>query len=90
MEVGVTSAGSSRGVMSSTLSVGWGGREVAVAAALQPPAAFVNGAMMSPAQQGQVGQVGGATVQPVNQVVGLTPGRRPIAAGEPTAAVADG
>jgi hypothetical protein len=46
--------------------------------------------MMRPAQQGQVGQVGGAAVEPVEQMMGLAPGQRPGAAGEDTAAVADG
>ena len=46
--------------------------------------------MVGPAQQGQVGKVGGAAVEPVAQVVGLAPGQGALAAGEDTAAVADG
>jgi hypothetical protein len=45
--------------------------------------------MVGPAQQRQVGQVGGAAVQPVDQMVGLAPGRGSVAAGEHPAAVAD-
>ena len=70
--------------------MGGGGGQPTVGLALQPPAALVHGAMMGPAQQGQVGQVGGAAVQPVPQMVGLTPGRGPLAAGKRAAAVADG
>ncbi len=44
---------------------------------------------MGPAHQGQVGQVGGAAMQPVAQMVGFAPGRGPVAPGERTAAVAD-
>jgi hypothetical protein len=46
--------------------------------------------MVGPAQQSQVGQVGGAAIQPVLDMVGLTPGQGAIAAGEDTAAVAHG
>ena len=45
--------------------------------------------MVGPAEQGQVGQVGGAAMQPVAQVVGVAPGQGPLAVGEDTAAVAD-
>ena len=46
--------------------------------------------MMGPAEQGQVGQVGGATLQPGDQVVALAPGQGPVTVGDDTAAVADG
>jgi hypothetical protein len=49
---------------SSVSSMRWDGGELSVGMALQSPA-LMNRSMMSPAQQGQVGQVGGATVQPV-------------------------
>ena len=45
--------------------------------------------MMGSAEQGQVGEVGGAAVQPVPEMVGFAPGRGPVAAGDRTAAVAD-
>jgi hypothetical protein len=80
-------SGSGRGAVS---SVGWGGGEGAVGGAGEWPAALVDRPMVGPAQQGQVGQVGRAAVQPVAQVVGLAPGQGPAAAGEATAAVADG
>jgi hypothetical protein len=46
--------------------------------------------MMGSAYQGPVGQVGGAAVPPVAQVMGFAPGQGSLAAGEDTAAVADG
>ena len=45
--------------------------------------------MMGSAQQGQVGQVGGAAMEPVAEMVGFAPGRGSVAAGHHTAAVAD-
>jgi hypothetical protein len=45
--------------------------------------------MMGPAQQDQVGQVGRAAVQPGDQMVGLAPGKGPLATGDHAAAVAD-
>jgi hypothetical protein len=33
--------------------------------------------MMGPAQQGQIGQIGRATMEPVPQMMRLTPGQRP-------------
>ena len=44
--------------------------------------------MVGPADQGQVGQVGGATMEPVAQMMGFAPGRGPLTAGHRTAAVA--
>ena len=41
----------------------WGGGELAVGSADEPPAARVDGPVMGPADQGQVGQVGGATIR---------------------------
>ena len=73
--------------------VGWlgrGGGEAAVGAAGQLPAALMHGPVMDPAQQGQVGQVGGAAMQPMLEVMGLAPGQGPVAVGENTAAVTDG
>jgi hypothetical protein len=52
-------------------------------------AAFVDGAVVGAAQQYQVGQVGGAAVEPVAQVVGVAPGDRSVAAAVAAAAVAD-
>jgi hypothetical protein len=72
------------------VSVGWGGGELAVGLAGQPPAALMDRAMVGPAHQGQVAKVGRAAVQPVAQMVGLAPGQRPGAVGEHTATVADG
>ena len=71
-------------------SVGWGGGEAAIGLAAQAPAAFVDGAVVGPAEQSEVGQIGGATVEPVAQMVGLTPGQRPGTTGKDTATVADG
>ncbi len=45
---------------------------------------------MGSAQQGQVGQVGGAAMEPVAQVVGVAPGQGAGAVGEDTAAVPHG
>jgi hypothetical protein len=68
----------------------WGGGEAASRPAGQPPAPLVHGPMVGPAQQGQVGQVGGAAVEPVAQMVGLTPAQGSGTVGEHTAPVADG
>ena len=73
----------------SVFSMWWGGGQPAVGVAGQPPAALMDRPMVGSAQQGQVGQVGGAAVEPVAQMVGLAPGRGPVAAGHRTAAVAD-
>ena len=74
------------------LPVGGGGVAVslAVGAAGQPPAALMDGAVVGSAEQGEVGQVGRAAVEPVPQVVGFAPGQRAGTVGEDTAAVADG
>jgi hypothetical protein len=77
----------------SVATVAWwagGGREAAVGAAGQLPAPLMHGPMMGPAQQGQVRQVGGAAVDPVPQMMGVAPGKRPVAVGEDAAAVAHG
>ena len=71
-------------------SVGWGGGEVAVGGAGELPAALVDRPVVGPAHQGQVGEVGGAAVEPVAQVVGFAPGQGALAAGEHPAAVAHG
>jgi hypothetical protein len=46
--------------------------------------------VMGPADQGQVGQVGGTPVQPVDQVVAFAPGQGAGTVGDHTAAVAHG
>jgi hypothetical protein len=71
------------------MSMGWGGGQPPVGRAGELPAALVDRPVVGPAQQGQVGKVGGAAVQPVAQVVGFAPGQGSIAAGEHTAAVAN-
>ena len=68
-------------------SIGWGGGEAAVGVAVKPPAALMDGPMMGSADQGQIVQVGRAAMEPVDQMVGLAPGRGPLAAGHRTAAV---
>ena len=68
-------------------SVGRGGREPAIGAAGQLPAALMDRPMMRPAQQDQVGQVGRATIQPMPQMMGVTPGQRPITTREDTTPV---
>ena len=70
--------------------VGSGGGQLAVGSAGQPPPALMDRPVVGPAQQGQVRQVGGAAVQPVQQMMALTPGQGPVTVGEDTAAVADG
>ena len=70
--------------------VRWGGGELTVGAAGEPPAALMDRPMVGPAQQGQIGQIGGAAVQPVAQMMGLAPGQRPLAVGEDTTPVTDG
>ena len=45
---------------------------------------------MGPAEQREVREVGGAAVDPVPQMMGVTPGQRPLTAREDTAAVPDG
>src|SRR5829696_1090992 len=71
-------------------SIRWGGAEPPVRAADESPAALMDGPMMGPTDQGQVVQVGGATIQPMPHMMGLTPGQGTATAGEDTAAVADG
>ena len=55
-------------------SVRWGGGEAAVGVALYSPAPLVDGAVVGSAEEGEVGEVGGAAMQPVVQVVGFAPG----------------
>jgi hypothetical protein len=71
-------------------SLGWGGGVPAVGAAGQLPAALMDVPVMGSAEQGQVGQVGRATVQPGDQMMALAPGQRPITARKDTALVAHG
>src|SRR5215217_3549861 len=71
-------------------SMGWGGGQLPVGLSGKLPAAVVDGPMMSPAQQHQVGQVGRATVQPVPQVMGFAPGQGAGTAGEDTAPITRG
>ena len=68
----------------------WGGGEPPIRRAGQLPAGFVDGPMMGPTEQGQVGEVGGAAVQPADQMMPFAPGKRPGAVGDDTAAVAGG
>jgi hypothetical protein len=49
----------------------------------------MDGPVVGPADQGQVGQFGGAAIQPMLNVVGFAPREGPLAVGEHTAAVAD-
>jgi hypothetical protein len=71
-------------------SVGWGGGAAPIGSAGQLPAALLDLPVVGSTQQGEVGQVGRAPMQPVPQVVGFAPGQRPVTGREPTAAVADG
>jgi hypothetical protein len=50
----------------------------------------MDGPVVGPAQQGEVGEVGGAAIHPVPQVMGVAPGQGPLTAREDTAAVVDG
>ena len=75
--------------MSWVSSVWWGGGQAPVGVAVKPPAALVDRAVVGPADQGQVVQVGGAAMEPMSEMVGFAPGRGPLAAGEGAAAVAD-
>jgi hypothetical protein len=84
------SVGSGGGGVSSVGSLGWGGGQAPVGGAGGVPAAVMDGPMVRSAQEQQVGQVGGAAIQPVPQMMSLTPGQRAVAAREDTAAVADG
>ena len=61
--------------------------QLAVRAAGQLPAALMDRPVVGSAQQGQVGQVGGAAMEPVAHVVGFAPGQGPGAVREDTAAV---
>ena len=88
LPVGSGDAGMSSGGGMSPMR--WGGGQPAVGAAGELPAALMHGSVMGSAQQGQVGQVGGAAMEPVAHVVGFAPGQGPLAVGEDTAAVADG
>src|SRR5829696_9311922 len=65
--------------------VGWGGGQPAIRLAGQPPAALMDRAVVGPAHQGQIGQVGGAAMEPVPQMVGVAPGQGPFTVGEDTA-----
>ena len=51
------------------------------------PAALMDRPMMRPAHQRQVGQIGRATMQPMPQMMRLTPSQRPRTAGEHTATI---
>jgi hypothetical protein len=67
--------------------VGWGGGQAAIRVAGQPPAALMDRPMMRPAHQRQVGQIGRAAMQPMPQMMRLTPSQRPRTAGEHTATI---
>jgi hypothetical protein len=81
-------AGSGGGGCPLGSSMRWAGGQPTVRARGQPPPALMHRPMVSPAQQRQIRQIGGAAVQPVPEMVGLAPGQGPGAAGEHTAAVA--
>jgi len=68
-------------------SVGWAGGQLSVGEAEKPPAALMDRPMMSPTHQGQIGQIRRTTVQPVPQMMRLTPGQRPRTAREHTATI---
>src|SRR5215211_7412641 len=72
------------------LSVGWGAGQPSVGLVLESPAALMDRPMMRSAHQDQVVQVGRAAIQPVDQMMGLTPGQGAVIVGEDTAAVAHG
>ena len=65
----------------------WDGGPPAIRAADQLPAPLMDRPVMGPAQQGQIGQVGGAAMQPMPHMVGVAPGQGSGAVGEHTAAV---
>ena len=67
-----------------------GSRSPTIGIPLEPPAALMGRPMVGPTQQHQVGQVGGAAIESVPDMVGLAPPQRPAAAGEHTAAVPHG
>ena len=52
------------------------------------PAGILEPAVMMPAHQGEVVDIGGAAIAPPDDVMGLAPGRRDGAAGERAATVA--
>src|SRR5215475_3034874 len=82
------------GLLSGSQWAGWCGPAggcrgpCSVWAAGELPSSFVDGAVVGPAEQGQVVQVGKAAVGPVGEVVGVGPGGWAVAAGEDAAAVA--
>jgi hypothetical protein len=88
-------AGSDRDPLSS-MSMGWrspirwGGGEAPIRSAGQPPPTLMDRPVVVSAQQGEIGQVGGAAIEPVNQMMTVAPGQGPGAVGEDTTAVADG
>jgi hypothetical protein len=85
----VGSPGSNRGGLSSGLSMRWGGGQAPIRVAVKPPAPLMHRPMMGPAHQGQVRQVGGAAMEPVDQMMGFAPARGPITASDGAATVAD-
>ena len=70
-------------------SIRWAGRQPAVRATGQSPAALMDRPMMGPAHQRQILEVGRAAMEPVAQMVGLAPGRGSVAARHRTTTVAD-
>jgi hypothetical protein len=68
-------------------SMRWAGGEAPIRPADQPPAPLMHGPMMRAAEQGQVRQVGGATIYPVVKMMRVTPAQRPITTREHTATV---
>jgi hypothetical protein len=82
--------GSGGGGMSSVVPVGWDGGQPPISLADQPPTPLMDRPMMGPAHQRQVSQIGPATIQPMPQMMSLTPGQRPHTAREHTATVTNG
>jgi hypothetical protein len=61
-------AGSGGGGGALGSSMRWGGGEAAVGVAVKSPAALMDRPVVGPAHQGQIGQVGGAAVQPMAEM----------------------
>src|SRR5207245_7050347 len=56
----------------------------AILLAPQSPSLFVDSSVMRPADQAKIFQLRRPAIRPVNEVMPITPGRRPIAPGEDT------
>src|SRR5215475_2122391 len=71
-------------------SFGWCCGPLAVGCSGESPPSFVDGSVVSPAEEDEVVQAGGAAVGPRDDVVGVGPWRRAVAVGPGAAAVSDG